>query len=185
MAQFRGFIAVDIETSQHMKAFSQEIKQSGANVKVVDPEKIHITLKFLGDTDESKIDEITTVIQETVKQNHPFEIQYKGTGVFPNQNYIKVIWIGIEKGGEQLKDIATRLDENLAEQGFKKEKREFSPHLTVARMRSARNKEMILKILDSYASTVFGEQQVQSIKLMKSDLTREGPIYTTLKEIKL
>lgn len=184
MSKFRGFIAIDIEPFSKLVQFENEIRNTGANVKLVEPENVHITLKFLGDTDKGYIDQIEEIIKDAVKETDSFEIQLKGAGVFPNQNYIKVMWIGI-KNGVQIGKIASKIDEQISGLGFKKEKRGFSAHLTIARVRSAKNKEKILQIIEKYRDMEFGNFKVNYIKLKKSELTSKGPIYTTLKEIKL
>jgi len=184
MATFRGFIAIDIGASSKLIQLENEINKTGANVKLVEPKNIHITLKFLGDTDESLIDEIETIMKNAVEDIAPFNIQLKGTGVFPNQNYIKVVWIGIDKG-EQIGDIARKIDESLSKLGFEKEKRGFSSHLTIAREKKKKNKEQLVKIIEKYNELEFADIKVDSITLKKSELTPQGPIYTTLKEIPL
>ena len=184
MSQFRGFMAVDIDVFPKLLEFEKEIKETGANVKLVEPENVHITLKFLGDTNESRIDEIDKIMKDAVKGIDPFNIQLKGAGVFPNQNYIKVIWIGI-KQGEPIGLIARKIDEPLSKMGFKKEKRGFSPHLTIARVKSAKGKDEILHVIEKYRDVQFVDIRVDSIKLKKSDLTPKGPIYTTLIDVKL
>lgn len=184
MSKFRGFIAIDIDSFPKLVQFENEIKNTGANVKLVEPENVHITLKFLGDTDEGYIDQIEEIIKDAVKETDSFEIQLKGSGVFPNQNYIKVMWIGI-KNGEKIGKITSKIDKQLSELGFEKEKRGFSAHLTIARVRSAKNKEKLLQIIEKYRDMEFGNFKVDSVKLKKSELTSKGPIYTTLKEVKL
>lgn len=184
MSKFRGFIAIDIYALPRLIEFEKEIEKTGANVKLVEPENVHITLKFLGDTEEEQIDEIERIIKDAVKEINSFHIQLKGAGVFPNQNYIKVIWIGIEHG-EEIATIAHKIDGQFSRLGFKKEKRGFSPHLTVARVKSAKNKEKLLQIIEKYKDVEFGDIEVDSIKIKKSDLTQKGPIYTTLREIKI
>lgn len=184
MSKFRGFIAIDIDSFPKLVQFENEIKNTGANVKLVETKNVHITLKFLGDTDEEQIDRIGEIMKDAVKETDSFEIQLKGAGVFPNQNYIRVIWIGI-KNGEQIGKIANKIDEQIAELGFKKEKRGFSAHLTIARVKSAKNKEKLLQIIEKYRDIEFGNFKVNSIKLKKSELTQKGPIYTTLKKVKL
>ena len=94
MPEFRGFIAIDIEAYPKIIQFENEIKNSGAKVKLVEPGNIHITLKFLGNTEEEYIEKIEEIMKNAVKETNSFEIQLKGAGVFPNQNYIKVAWIG-------------------------------------------------------------------------------------------
>lgn len=184
MSKFRGFIAIDIDSFPKLVQFENEIKNTGANVKLVEPGNVHITLKFLGDTNEEHIDRIEEIIKDAVKETDSFEIQLKGAGVFPNQNYIRVMWIGI-KNGEQIGKITSKIDEQISQLGFDKEKRGFSAHLTIARVKSAKNKEKLLQIIEKYRDIEFGSFKVDSIKLKKSELTPKGPIYTTLKEVKL
>jgi len=184
MTQFRGFIAIDIDVFSKLMEFEKEIKETGGNVKLVEPENVHITLKFLGDTNESRIDEIDKIMKDSVKGIDPFNIKLKGAGVFPNQNYIKVIWIGI-KQDEPIGIIVRKIDEQLSKIGFKKEKREFSSHLTIARVKSAKGKDGILRVIEKYRDIHFIDLRVDSIRLKKSDLTPKGPIYTTIKDVKL
>jgi 2'-5' RNA ligase len=111
-------------------------------------------------------------------------MQLIGTGVFPDQKYMRVAWIGI-KNGEQIGKIANKIEEQVSKLGFEKENREFSVHLTIGRVKSAKNKEKLLQVIEKYKDTNFGNYNVDSIKLKKSELTPKGPIYTTLKEVKL
>lgn len=184
MSTFRGFIAIKINSFPKVIEFENEIKKTGVNAKLVEPENIHITLKFLGDTEEKLVDDIENIIKSSIEELEPFSIQLKSVGVFPNPGYIKVVWVGIEDGG-LIGDIASKIDENIAKLGFNREKRRFSPHLTVARVRSAKNKNQLLKIIEKYQDVILGEQIVDSIKLIKSELTQKGPIYTVLKDVKI
>ncbi|MBN2603679.1 MAG: RNA 2',3'-cyclic phosphodiesterase [Candidatus Thermoplasmatota archaeon] len=184
MVSFRGFIAIDIEPFSILKNFQQDIKKTGANVKLVEPENVHITLKFIGDTPEEQIDEICEIISSTVAEIKPFEIRLKGAGVFPNESYLKVIWVGMSPV-DTISTISKILDEKLASLGFEKEKKNFSPHLTIGRVRSAQNKDELIKVIEKYKEITFKTFQVSSIKLKKSQLTPKGPIYSNLKEISL
>jgi len=182
--KIRSFIAIDIKLFPKLVEFINEIKKTEANLKIVELKNIHLTIKFLGDIDEEKIDKIGGTIKEVTKDIKPFEIKLKGCGVFPNLNYIKVIWAGL-KNCEEIKKIVKMINEKLSEIGIKKDKREFSAHLTIARLKSARGKEEIIKILKKYKDIEFGKLRVESVKLMKSELTPKGPIYSVLKEIKM
>ena len=182
MTTFRGFIAVDVEAFAQLEAFEQAIRTTGANVKLVEPHNVHITLKFLGDTQESHIDDIEQIMEKAVAEVTPFDLRLIGSGVFPNEHYIKVIWIGIESG-EPLGQIAQHLDDGLARLGYNKERRGFSPHLTIGRVKTAREKEQLLEVIATYRNTEFATIPVRSIKLMKSDLTPKGPIYTLVREV--
>ena len=184
MPKFRGFIAIDIPINKKFLEMENEIKNTGADMKLVEPENIHVTLKFLGDTDEEKINEIENIIKNSVKNINTFNIKLKGSGVFPNKNYMKVIWIGLENA-EPIGEIAKKMDEQLQNLGFEPEKRGFSAHLTIARVKSSRNKEKLLQIIQKYQDVEFATIEVNLVKLKKSDLTPKGPIYTTLREVKL
>ena len=184
MVKFRGFIAVDIPVFSKILEFENDIINSGADVKLVELKNIHITLKFLGDIEEELIDNIEEVIKKSCENINPFKIVLKSSGVFPNYSYIKVVWIGIENI-ENLGKISSSIDEGTSKFGFEKEKRKFSAHLTIGRVKSAKNKDRLLQIINKYSDVEFGNIDVKSIKLKKSELTPKGPIYTTIKEVKI
>jgi len=184
MSIFRGFIALEITPSSVIKELEKDIEKSGADVKLVEPHNIHITLKFLGDTQERYIDDIECVIKKAATGLKPFFIILKGTGVFPNEQYIKVIWIGIEDNNI-LGSLAQTIDNGVADLGFQKDKRGFSPHLTIGRVRTSKNKQQMMNVIEHYCSVEFGKQEISSIYLKKSELTPKGPLYTTLREIPL
>ena len=86
---------------------------------------------------------------------------------------------------ENLEKISIKIDEETSKLGFEKEKRKFSPHITLGRVKSAKNKDRLLQIISKYQDIKFGNIKVKSIELKKSELTPKGPIYTTLKEVKI
>ncbi len=184
MSMFRGFIAIDIKPTKEIVEFVNELRKTGSNLKLVEPENIHITLRFLGDTNEQLVGGIEKIIKSSITGIKPFNIQLKGAGVFPNSSYVRVVWIGIQNG-EQIADISTKIDEQIVKLGFEKEKRKFSSHLTIARVRSAKNKDRLLQIVEKYRGVEFADLTVDSICFKKSVLTPKGPIYTTLKEVKI
>ena len=184
MEKIRAFIAVDLPVSQKVLEVINELKKIQLNAKIVEIENLHLTIKFLGDTDEILIDKIGEILSNVIKDMPSFEISLKKIGVFPNQKYIKVVWIGVENT-EILKKIAEKIDSKLVGLGFEKEKRSFSAHLTIARVKSPRNKEKLLGLLNKYQDTNFQKLKVNKIFLKKSVLTPEGPIYTNLKEIEI
>jgi 2'-5' RNA ligase len=182
MEKIRAFIAVDIPVSQKVIEVINELKKIQLNAKIVEIENLHLTIKFLGDIDENLIDKIGEIISNTIIDIPSFEITLKKMGVFPNQKYIKVVWIGVENT-EILKKIAEKIDSKLGDLGFEKERRSFSAHLTIARVKSPKNKEKLLDFFNKYQDTNFQKIKVNKILLKKSVLTPEGPIYTNLKEI--
>jgi len=184
MALFRGFIAIEIPAAPAIIDLEQAISKTGADVKLVEPENIHLTLKFLGDTEENQIDVTEQIIRESVKGITPFSLTLRGTGVFPNERHVKVLWIGIVDG-DPLARIARSIDEKLVPLGFTKEQRGYSAHLTIGRVRTPRNKDQLLTVIHKFKDDEFLTHQVNAVTLKKSELTPKGPIYTTLREIPL
>ena len=149
------------------------------------PQNIHLTLKFLGDIDDIKLDKIIRIIEDIAKNKNPFQIRISSIGAFPKINFPRVIWVGIDKGDSETKEIANELEEKIAKVGIPKEDRPFSSHITIGRTRSPLNREKLVKDLETLASK-FGEENLEfnvtKIALFKSTLTPKGPIYEALKE---
>lgn len=181
---FRAFIAVEIGEFGKLAEFSDAVKKTDAPLKMVDLRHIHVTLKFLGDTDEKLIPEIEKIIKEASAGIKPFSVKLKGAGAFPNLDRITVVWAGME-GADQLGIVSGKLDECLARFGFEPENRKFSPHITIARVKGGRNKEKLKQAILDYKDVEFGEQPVDKIKLKKSVLTPQGPVYSDVAVIKL
>jgi 2'-5' RNA ligase len=181
MSTFRGFIAIDVEPTKAIEEFLWGIRESQADVKVVELENIHVTLRFLGDVEMAKLDSITKMMDKTVADAKPFEMKLTGSGVFPNRSYVRVVWIGLDVE-PMLEKIIDQLEQGLLELGYKPDRRKFSPHLTVGRVRTAWKKDELMKVVDQFHDREFGIKMVSSIRLMQSELTQEGPIYTMLHE---
>ncbi|UCF08789.1 MAG: RNA 2',3'-cyclic phosphodiesterase [Thermoplasmata archaeon] len=180
---FRAFIAVDVDAPTRLADLKRGLGESGASLKLVDLENIHLTLKFLGDTDEGLVENIAEIMKSSIEGVEPFTMELAGTGVFPNPNYMKVIWVGLVNA-DPLVAVAKTLDNEISKLGFKREKRGFHPHITVARVKGPRKKNQLQQILKDYRDEVFGTQRVDCIKLKKSVLSREGPTYSTVEEVK-
>ncbi len=181
---FRGFIAVEVASSRKLEEFSRTVKATDAPLKMINLEIIHVTLKFLGDTDEKIIPEIESVMKDAASGISPFTVKIKGTGAFPNLNRLSVIWAGME-GAESLGQIAEKLNKGLEPLGFKPERKKFSPHVTVARVKGGRNKDKLVEAIQNYQDEEFAEVEVNRIILKKSVLTPQGPIYSDVVEVKL
>lgn len=180
----RSFFAFDIDDNRIVKRISEIqgiFTNSGADLKLVSTQNIHLTIRFLGDIPVSMVD----VIYEEMKniQFSPFRIEISGLGVFPKLNYPRVIWAGIKKGSKELEDIFAQLEYRLRRLGFKKDNKGFSPHLTIARVRTGRNKARLAELVMELQDYEFGIVNADCLRLKKSDLTPRGPIYTNLREI--
>lgn len=180
----RLFIAVNLEEELKKKIvpFQEELKKTGADVKWVAVENLHLTLKFLGEVTEEKIYSIEQVVVPILKNFSSFEMRLSGFGVFPNFNYPRVIWLGIEESSEKLKMLSEKIEDSLVPLGFDKENRPFTAHLTLGRMRSLKNKQELIKKIVEKKDQEIGIQKVEKIYLMQSFLKPTGPIYTPVKE---
>lgn len=115
---------------------------------------------------------------------NPFLIEFRGTGAFPGLKHMRVVWVGV-RNAEKLVSIAEYLNDELAELGFKKEKRRFSPHLTLARVKGGKNKERLAEVVKGFENEDFGGLEVGGIRLKKSVLGPKGPTYSTLHEAEM
>jgi 2'-5' RNA ligase len=113
----------------------------------------------------------------------PFEVKIQGVGVFPNMRYPRVLWAGIREGADQLRSIFNQLEPQLRSLGFAPDTKGFSPHLTIARVKSGRNKAELARRVEENLNYEFGTVKANCLRLKRSDLTPKGPIYSTLREI--
>jgi 2'-5' RNA ligase len=179
----RSFVAFDIDSQQvlaKLREVQDILSKSGADLKLVEPQNIHITLRFLGDITQSMVDRIGQEMQSITFKS--FDVEIKGIGTFPNLRHAKVIWAGIRGGEKELSRIFDQLEPRLRLLGFAPDSRGFSPHLTVARVKSGRNKSELTKAVTEMSAFEFGKVQAKSLRLKKSVLTPRGPIYSILKE---
>jgi 2'-5' RNA ligase len=182
----RCFIAVPLE--QELKdgiaVTVADLKRSDADVKWVRTENLHLTLKFLGDTDEGFLPALQEGLSTVASMHGPFTVSLQGLGLFPRKGAPRVAWIDINNYLE-LAGLQHDIEEALFTLGIKKEDRPFSPHLTIGRVRSQRNAKALLEGLQALDNRDFGTLRIRSFSLMKSELRQAGPEYTTLKEFDL
>ena len=176
----RCFVAIDIneQVRKLITKLQQEIKDY--DVKLVEPNNLHFTLKFLGEVRGDNLRVAENKIEKISRIFKPFEISLLGVGAFPSMQYIKVVWVGAEKG--KLFDIQTAIEEEFSGI-FKKD--EAKPHLTIARVRTPKDKAGIIDFVNKNKHLWFGKMIIDEIKLKKSTLTPRGPIYRDLRTFKL
>ena len=187
----RSFIAIELpdEVKAGLAQLEAQLKLSKPpSVKWVDPYSIHLTLKFLGSIAVAKISEITRAMQEASRGLSPFRLEVKGLGVFPNLRRVQVVWVGIGGEVDKLHQLQQRIESNLVPLGFTPESRPFTPHLTLARLRDralpAERESFGQLIANTHFEMVY-TIEVDSINLMRSQLTREGAIYSRLSSVEL
>jgi 2'-5' RNA ligase len=184
----RAFIAIELsnEIRDAIAQIQSHLKYSGADVKWVEKDNIHLTLKFLGEITEEKCEKIKTILDEIGKSTKTFELSGPFCiGAFPNINYPRVIWIGLDKGAKEAAVLAEKIDEALSRIGFQKESRPFAAHLTIGRVRSQKNKEALKEKISNLQLATCSLQLIRSVSVFQSALTPKGPIYTRLHEARL
>ena len=177
----RAFLSIDIEDEDLLSRINQvqsKLDQDAAKMKLVSQENIHFTLKFFGDTNPGRLDEIKKSLEDLSFQ--PFRIGLEGVGVFPALRRPRIIWIGVSNNSEKFKQLKRMADDRIRKLGYKPERRKYTPHATIARVRRVRNKRDIVSCIDGLSDVTIGEMVIDSIRMKKSTLTSSGPIYDTL-----
>lgn len=184
METHRAFLALDLsqEARDRIMELEKRVGSTGADVKLVEMENLHVTMKFLGEIGGEKLEAVHDVMKQ-VKGN-PFQLEAKGTGVFPNPQAARVLWVGVGVGGDEVVSIFRQLESGIVEAGFPKEG-SFTPHITIGRVKSGRGGGQLIEAMAAFRSTSFGFTQVDRIVLKKSQLTPTGPIYSNLLEVEL
>lgn len=183
----RSFLAVELPRSilRKIEEVQEDLRATHADVRWVNSEKIHLTLKFFGNIEESRIDPIVKAIEEPVRKTQPFSLKVRGIGAFPQMKNPRVIWVGLVNGKESLALLQKQIEIQLERIGFKPEDRPFHPHLTLGRMKSSRGREELVGRMEKHQEEEFGDFQIEKLVLFKSELRPIGPIYTPLKEMQL
>ncbi len=178
----RTFIAVDLPNkikdclSQIQRNFSSNL----AKIKWVEKENLHLTLKFLGELNEAKTNEIKQALSKI--KFKPQTVSISESGVFPSEQYIRVIWVGIKPAGKII-ELHQKIDSTLAELGIRKENRKFATHITLGRVKFVKDKKALIEKIKSL-NIKTDEFVLDSFKLKKSTLTKQGPIYEDLSVFK-
>ena len=184
MSEFiRSFLAFDLENEavrKKLAAAQNLLVQTGADLKLVEPQNIHMTMRFLSDITPDMIEKVFEEMKKT--QFTSFDVQINGLGAFPDLHYPRVVWAGITEGADQLKNVFNQLEPRLRLLGFTPNPKGFNPHLTIARVKSGKNKAQLAEFITKNATYDFGTVNAKCLRLKKSDLTPRGPVYVTLKE---
>jgi RNA 2',3'-cyclic 3'-phosphodiesterase len=182
----RAFIAIEID-SQTVKNISErlaDLRPRIPDIRWIPPANFHLTLKFLGAVEETKIDPVTEALERELHPFPRFTINAKGLGVFPGVKRPRVLWVGLE--GEELNALASRVEAALSPLGFPEDKREAQPHLTIGRWRHFNGSSRKLAAdLESWENHAFGESTVAEVIFFQSVLKPQGAVYHRLKVVAL
>jgi len=187
MNTIRSFIAINIPAKirNKLEKIQDDLKKSNAALQLVRPENIHITLKFLGNVPVESINDIQDAINESASGFRIFSVSFETIGVFPNPEYPRIIWTGIEKGRKELSLLNTKIGNSLSGFSLHQENRKFQPHLTIARVHSGKNRKRLVNTLEELKNIKLGEMLVKKICLMESALKPQGVQYNILKTFPL
>jgi len=186
----RVFIAIDID--EEIRAALGDLQQQlqskvdikKGDVKWVNPQNIHLTLKFLGEIKDEKVVDICDIVKEVAGGHKSFGLDIQTVGHFGGRS-ARVLWVGAGEGKDNLLGLQKDLEQQLALAGWPEEKREFSGHLTLCRVRNPRAGVKLAAISDDYRDFKLGIISADSVSVYQSQLTPTGPIYTLLGNYKL
>jgi len=182
----RAFLSVDLSdqnTVQKIVDLQREMLTAGADIKTVDANNLHFTIKFFGEINDYVYSNIKDLfINIDVPQ---IKIKYQSLGAFPSDKNPRIIWIGVDDtGAETLSKLSNEVVKRLGALNIGDSK-PFHPHLTIARVKSGKNRGKLQEFIKSFKNKAFGEDFIDSLKLKKSDLTRNGPVYTEVNRYSL
>ena len=184
----RVFIAIDLDkiTKEKLNKAQNILRDCSLNIKWVSQDQFHITLKFLGDITVDKIEEVKKALEDVQSKISPFNITINGLGAFPNKEYPKIIWAGLSENSEKVTSLHQIIEEKLTNLGFEEERHSYKPHITLGRIRDQeKNYELISDKIREFPFRISHQQIVNKITVLKSELTSQGPIYSTIAEFKL
>ncbi len=181
----RMFIALEpgMEAAEALEGTIRDLKDSCHGVKWVEPANLHVTLKFLGEVPDTDVKEVERVVKECVKVFRPFRLEVKGLGFFGSERRPKVIWAGLGGGSGTVKELMVSLDSALS--GFRVNEHPPSAHVTLGRVKPGSFTGKLMEKVKEMKDVKFGETNVKLVKMKKSVLGRQGPLYGNVGEAPL
>lgn len=184
----RAFLAIPVsaEVRAESRRVIQRLAQScESNVKWVDPDQLHLTLKFFGDIRQEATSDICRRVQEVIEGHPEFPAEFVGVGAFPQPHRPRTIWAGVELGQDRLVDLAHRIERSLETLGYPRERRRFMPHLTLGRVKARGPFQELAQAIGELGSHPFGGMWVSELVLFRSELSSEGPHYHRMATLSL
>lgn len=176
----RLFIAFKLTDKQkrQLSDLQHKIESYLEGVRWVRPDSMHLTLKFLGEVEVERVGQIQTAMERAAENFKPFIIKFGGCGVFPGINKARVLWIGLKENQALLRELVDKLELNLSNYGFKRENRNYQPHLTIGRFRYQVQQNKINRFLEEEVFFETSTADAKEIILYESCLTKQGAIHT-------
>ncbi len=188
MARLRTFLAIDLgkPLRDRCAALQETLARTGADVKWVEVENLHVSLFFLGEVGEREIVPLCRVVSDCTAGRPAFSLSVETVGCFPNPRRPRVVWVGVGEGHDELVGLHDALEAPLLELGcYRREERKYTPHITLGRVRSERSGDQLADALKKHANWQGGVTDVREVHVLSSQLTSQGPVYTVLSRAKL
>lgn len=179
------FVAIDLSDQiiEECIKITRSLQETESNLKIVKPENLHITLKFLGEIREDEAVKVSEEISEISSEFNPFTIEFSNVGFFGSIRFPRVIWVGISNGSDSIVKLCNSLENKLS--WLSKEGKKTTPHLTLARARNSINSEKLIEAIKNIRDVKLGELDVKVIKLKTSILNPDGPVYSDFRVFEL
>jgi RNA 2',3'-cyclic 3'-phosphodiesterase len=183
--RIRSFVAIDVAPPvlKALQELREELARVKADVRWVRAEGLHATLKFLGAVEPPRLEEVHTTLLAAAGAQVAVRVRAHGLGAFPTLHRPRVLWVGLE--GEGLLEMARRIDAALEPLGFEREKRGFTPHITLGRVNSLRGWPRLEEEFKAHLADDFGDSDIDTVTIYRSTLRRDGAVYTPLWTIPL
>ena len=176
----RTFISIDVPITDEISSLLDSLRDI-RGVRVPPAGQIHLTLKFLGDTDDKKVAKLCASLREALFDIPPFDLKIEGVGAFPNERNPRVLWMGV-KAPDELTCIADIVDETVKSMNLRCDDKKFSPHITIGRIDG---RPELKEFFKEYKGKDFCSFRCSSVKVMKSELTPKGAIHSVIDSIEL
>lgn len=183
MGRTRTFIGIDIGDAIRTNAIAlqKELAKTGAEVKWVEEESMHVTLLFLGEVDDRELHAVCKAVKEAAASEPPFALRVSGVGAFPTPRRPKILWAGITDGAKTLQRLYTALEERMLDLGcYRKEERGYTPHLTLGRVKGDADSFTLASEIPKRLAWDGGRTTVDEVLVFSSELNRDGPVYTVI-----
>jgi 2'-5' RNA ligase len=183
----RTFVAVPIPppVRARLVQVQEALRRADADVRWVEAENLHLTLKFLGDLEEPEVERLRELLGQEARRWPELSLRYEGVGVFPSSGLPRVVWAGARGDLEKLAGLAQAIERAALQVGVPREGRPFVAHLTLGRVKSGRRLEALRSALENQREASFGDQTLRGFVLLQSTLTPQGSIYEPLAEFPL
>jgi RNA 2',3'-cyclic 3'-phosphodiesterase len=188
MARIRTFLAIDLgdEVRGRLVSLQEELAVIASDVKWVEPENLHLTLFFLGEVEQRETLDICRAAQKAVAKLPAFTMAVEGAGAFPNPRRPRTLWVGVGEGADEVGAVHDAIEKPLLEMGsYRRETRGYVPHVTLGRVKGDLPTDELAQALAKHKTWSAGDVTVREVKVMSSELTSDGPVYSVLGRAKL